>query len=81
MSLPFQTSTVGVNGAAAATPIAVGGIRTGDKLLCVVSFDPTLAGGATAHDPNSFTVSDDAIEHATTDLSGKFVHVVYSNQA
>ena len=65
------------DGLAATNAMAVGGIKSGDNLLAVISWVPST-GVYLGRDVSDFTLADGTIEAATIDLSAagtKFVAI------
>lgn len=74
--LPADHSTGNGDGLAATNAMALGGIKSGDNLLAVISWDPATTGSMLGRDVADFTVADGSITAGTIDLSGlRFVAV------
>lgn len=82
MSIPgfqFDHSIANFAGLAATNAMAVGGIKSADNLLAVVSW--TAAGVVNGHDITDFTVADGTITAGTIDLSSRTGVVIWTQQA
>lgn len=76
--LPFQHSVGFGNGLTATNPMAVGGIKSGDNLLAVLSW-PDAGGSVRGEDKTDFTVAAGTITAGTIDLSGRQFCAIYSS--
>lgn len=74
--LPVDYSEVGAVGAADTVAISVSGIKTGDELLALISWEP--GSDPAPLDTSDYTVGDGIITGATIDSSGKLLWVIWS---
>lgn len=79
MYFPFSTSSTTAAGAAAGSPIAVGGIRANDVLLALIRWK--LGAEAEPVVMTSFTPTTDAIESASVDTSDYTLVVIWRTPA
>jgi hypothetical protein len=75
--VPFHTSTVGTTGVAAANPVTVPGIRTGDVLLSIVKWKATERAVPVA--TATFVVADGEIESASVATDGYYLEVRWTS--
>jgi hypothetical protein len=73
--LPCDFSQAGANGAADAVAVNVSGIKTGDELMAVISWEP--GGDPAPVDTTDFTVGDGTITAATIDTTDKLLWVIW----
>jgi hypothetical protein len=74
--LPFPHWVSGALGAASSTPIPVGGIRVGNKVLAAIQHNAS-AGTVTGLNPASFTVSDGSVA-TTVNTTGSFLSLIWT---
>lgn len=78
MFLPFNSSSGTASGAAAAAPVTLSGIRTGDVVLSIIKWKPGAGGAAAAVDPANFVVTDNAIEDPAVDTDTFKLFVIWT---
>lgn len=74
---PFHRSTAGTVGAAAESPVAVSGIRTGDVLLSIIRWK--VGARATPVATATFVVSDGAIESDSVSTDTYYLEVSWTH--
>jgi hypothetical protein len=75
--IPFHRSTVGTIGAAAASPVAVSGIRTSDVLLSIVKWK--VGERAVPVATATFVVADGEIESASVATDTYYLEVSWTH--